>query len=85
MPSELIAHEKAHLDQKHTLDVLFVEILQIVFWFNPLLLFYKRAIKLNHEFLADQAVNAQFQSVKNYQNLLLAFAVDKSTIQLRVI
>jgi len=57
IPSELIAHEKAHLDQKHTLDILFIEVLQIVFWFNPLLIFYKKAIKLNHEFLADEAVN----------------------------
>jgi beta-lactamase regulating signal transducer with metallopeptidase domain len=82
VPAELVAHEKAHLEQKHTFDVLFVEVLQIVFWFNPLLLFYKRAIKLNHEFLADQAVNKQFQSVKNYQNLLLSFAANRNTIEL---
>jgi hypothetical protein len=82
IPSELIAHEKAHLSQKHTLDLLFIEVLQIVFWFNPLLLFYKKAIKLNHEFLADEAVNVQFQSVKNYQSLLLDFASNKNTIAL---
>ncbi|OMQ08463.1 M56 family metallopeptidase [[Flexibacter] sp. ATCC 35103] len=82
IPSELIAHEKAHLQQKHTLDILFIEVLQIVFWFNPLLLFYKKAIKLNHEFLADEAVNKQFGSVKNYQTLLLDFATNKNTIAL---
>lgn len=82
IPSELIAHEKAHLQQKHTLDILFVEVLQIVFWFNPLLLLYKRAIKLNHEFLADEAVNKQFGAVRNYQNLLLEFASNKNTIAL---
>ena len=82
IPSELIAHEKAHLDQKHTLDILFIEIFQIVFWFNPLLLFYKKAIKLNHEFLADEVVNIQFQSVRNYQNLLLDFASNKNTVAL---
>jgi len=82
IPSELIAHEKAHLDQKHTLDILFIEVLQIVFWFNPLLLFYKKAIKLNHEFLADEAVNKQFGSVKSYQNLLLDFASHKNTVAL---
>lgn len=82
IPSELIAHEKAHLDQKHTLDILFIEIFQIVFWFNPLLLFYKKSIKLNHEFLADEVVNIQFQSVRNYQNLLLDFASNKNTVAL---
>ena len=82
IPSELIAHEKAHLDQKHTLDILFIEVLQIVFWFNPLLFFYKKAIKLNHEFLADEAVNKQFGEVRNYQNLLLDFASNKATISL---
>ena len=82
IPSELLAHEKAHLDQRHTLDILFIEVLQIVFWFNPLLLFYKKAIKLNHEFLADEAVNKQFGSVKSYQNLLLDFASHKNTVAL---
>ncbi|MCC9062843.1 M56 family metallopeptidase [Flavobacterium piscisymbiosum] len=82
IPSELIAHEKAHLDQKHTLDILFIEVMQIVFWFNPLLVFYKKAIKLNHEFLADEAVNKQFGSVKSYQNLLLDFASNKNTVAL---
>lgn len=82
IPSELIAHEKAHLKQKHTLDILFIEVLQIIFWFNPLIVLYKKAIKLNHEFLADEAVNKQFGSVKNYQSLLLDFASDKNTISL---
>lgn len=82
IPSELIAHEKAHLKQKHTLDILFIEVLQIIFWFNPLIVLYKKAIKLNHEFLADEAVNKQFCSVKNYQSLLLDFASDKNTISL---
>ena len=82
IPSELIAHEKAHLKQKHTLDILFIEVLQIVFWFNPILFFYKKAIKLNHEFLADESVNKQFGAVRNYQNLLLHFASNKNTISL---
>lgn len=82
IPSELIAHEKAHLTQKHTLDILLIEVLQIVFWFNPMIVFYKKAIKLNHEFLADEAVNKQFESVREYQNLLLNIASNKNTIAL---
>ncbi|WP_281634612.1 M56 family metallopeptidase [Flavobacterium luteolum] len=82
IPSELIAHEKAHLEQKHTLDILFVEVLQIVFWFNPMFVLFEKAIKLNHEFLADEAVNRQFGEIKNYQNLLLDFASNKQTVAL---
>ncbi|WP_233074014.1 M56 family metallopeptidase [Flavobacterium sp. IB48] len=82
IPSELIAHEKAHLQQKHTLDILFVEVLQIVFWFNPMFVLFEKVIKLNHEFLADEAVNKQFDEVKSYQNLLLQFASNKQTVSL---
>ena len=82
IPSELIVHEKAHLLQKHTIDILFIEILQIAIWFNPLLILYKKAIKLNHEFLADEAVNNQFNSVSYYQNLLLEIASNKTDIAL---
>ena len=82
IPSELLMHEQAHLQQKHTLDILFIEILQIIFWFNPLIIFYKKAIKLNHEFLADEAVNMQFKSVSDYQNLLLDIAFNKTNVAL---
>lgn len=82
IPSELIAHEEAHIKQKHSLDILFIEVLQILFWFNPLIILYKKAIKLNHEFLADQAVNEQFESVSTYQNLLLDIAYNKTNIAL---
>ncbi|AOC94385.1 Gram-negative bacterial tonB protein [Flavobacterium anhuiense] len=82
IPEELIVHEKAHLKQKHTVDILFVEVLKIVFWFNPLYLLYEKAIKLNHEFLADEAVNKKFGEVRNYQNLLLDFVSHKNTLPL---
>lgn len=82
IPSELLIHEKAHLEQRHTLDILFVAVLQTVFWFNPFLSLFRKAIKLNHEFLADEAVNKQFGKVKSYQNLLLEFASNKHTVAL---
>lgn len=72
---ELFVHEKAHITQKHSLDILFIEALQILFWFNPLIYLYKKAIKLNHEFLADQKVNETFKEVVQYQKLLLQKAV----------
>jgi len=68
---ELFTHEIAHVKQKHTLDVIFVEILKTLFWFNPIFIFYKKAIQLNHEFLADENVISTHHDVYSYQNLLL--------------
>jgi len=79
IPSEVIIHEQTHAKQKHSFDVLFIELLQIVFWFNPLLYFIKHSIKLNHEFLADQAVLSQGVDSSLYQNIILAFSSDAST------
>jgi len=72
---ELFTHELTHVTQKHTLDILFIEVLLTAFWFNPLLYFYKKAIKLNHEFLADEGVVSHMHNVVNYQKLLLQKAV----------
>jgi beta-lactamase regulating signal transducer with metallopeptidase domain len=74
IPHEVILHEQTHAKQKHALDILFIEVLQIVFWFNPLLYFIKKDIKLNHEFLADQAVINTGFNTKTYQQLLLAYS-----------
>lgn len=71
IPKEVIIHEMTHARQKHSMDILFVEFLKILFWFNPLLSFYKKAILLNHEFLADEAVLLHGSCVKNYQKMLL--------------
>lgn len=79
IPEEVIAHEHVHAKQKHSIDILVIELLQIVFWFNPLLYFIKRSIKLNHEFLADQAVLKQGVDPTSYQNLLLAFSSHATT------
>src|SRR5680860_1159303 len=74
IPKDVLVHEATHARQKHSLDILFVELLQIVFWFNPLIHLAKKSIKLNHEFLADAAVLQQGSTTTDYQNILLAFA-----------
>lgn len=71
IPEEVMIHELTHVRQKHTLDVLLIELIKIVYWFNPILYLYKKAILLNHEFLADEAVILHGAEVKKYQSLLL--------------
>ncbi len=50
----IIKHEEGHILQKHTLDLLYLEILRIIFWFNPIVHGYKKAMLAVHEFLADE-------------------------------
>src|SRR5690606_32098103 len=69
--SEIFYHEFAHIKQKHTLDVLFVEFLMIFFWFNPFLYIYRKSIRTNHEFLADEEVLSHHFDTTAYQHLLL--------------
>lgn len=71
LPIEIIEHEKHHIDQKHSFDIIFIELLQCLLWFNPFVYFIKSAIKLNHEFLADQHVLKDDTSVYIYQKILL--------------
>ena len=64
-------HEEIHVKQKHSADILFVEILKAVFWLNPFLYFYKKAMVNNHEFIADDCVIRKNKNIKNYQELIL--------------
>jgi beta-lactamase regulating signal transducer with metallopeptidase domain len=67
---EILVHELAHVSQKHSWDILLVEVLQIFFWFNPFIFLFRKAIALNHEFLADEAVINQISDIKSYRYLL---------------
>ena len=53
----ILEHEKVHVHQNHTLDILFIELVGILFWFNPVVYFLKRSIRENHEFIADHLVS----------------------------
>lgn len=67
----IFLHEKSHLKQKHSIDLMMVEIVKAFTWFNPAVYFYKKAILMNHEFLADESVLKNYFNVKDYQNLIL--------------
>ncbi|WP_417354079.1 M56 family metallopeptidase [Flavobacterium sp.] len=77
---ELYSHELTHVKQRHTLDILFIELLKTILWFNPLLYFYKKAIQLNHEFLADENVIYNNDDIISYQQLLLNRSQNRTPI-----
>lgn len=68
---EILAHEKVHIREFHWFDLLFTELLTVIFWFNPFIWLFEHAIKQNHEYLADRGVLAQGHSVAKYQALLI--------------
>jgi hypothetical protein len=67
---ELIIHEQAHCMQFHSIDILTVELIKIILWFNPFVWFFKKAIQLNHEYLADNKVLSN-HDLNDYQNTLI--------------
>lgn len=69
--SKIMAHEKVHIQQKHSIDLILVELLLVFQWFNPFVWFYKRAIKINHEYLADNGTLDSGIDLPSYQYSLL--------------
>jgi TonB family protein len=78
---KIIKHELVHIREKHTLDIILVEILTILFWFNPLLQLFQTALKEVHEYAADKEV-LRSTPVKNYGHLLLQQAFPNIELQL---
>jgi TonB family protein len=72
---EVLAHELEHIRQGHTFDVLILEVLTILQWFNPFMWMLKRVIRENHEFLADRAVLETGVNAAHYKKLLLSQVV----------
>ena len=66
----ILEHELQHVKEKHSLDLLFFEILKIIFWFNPLVYMYQKRIANLHEFVADSKAVKSTNKVSYYQNLL---------------
>jgi hypothetical protein len=67
---KLLLHEGIHCKQVHSIDILFVELLKVVLWFNPFIWLIANAMRLNHEYLADKKV-IEAQDLHAYQLLLI--------------
>jgi beta-lactamase regulating signal transducer with metallopeptidase domain len=67
---QVMAHERAHIRQHHTFDLLFLEVLKAVQWFNPFIYLCVRELNSVHEYLADEQVLAQGAPKRDYLELL---------------
>ncbi len=70
----ILQHEFVHVDNLHSLDRVFIELVQVVCWFNPLLSYYKKELIALHEFESDDKM-IQHTDTKKYCNLLARVAL----------
>lgn len=78
---QILKHEKAHINQKHSYDIILIEVLKALFWFNPLLYFYKHLLEETHEYAADRAVTAKGET-KDYTQVLVRIVFQKMGLEL---
>ncbi|WP_075558850.1 M56 family metallopeptidase [Parabacteroides timonensis] len=68
---EILVHEKTHVRQLHSADVVLAELVCILYWINPFAWLLKKEISSNHEYLADEQVMLAGYNKKEYQYHLI--------------
>lgn len=79
---KIIQHEKLHIKYHHSLELIFVELISITFWWNPMIWIIKKEIKLNHEYMVDQKIIERGENKKNYQYSLLTESIKNTSISI---
>jgi BlaR1 peptidase M56 len=70
--SQILLHEKVHIEQRHSLDIIVAELVLVLQWFNPFAWLYRTEVENNLEFLTDDAVLEHKEIEKSsYQMSLL--------------
>jgi TonB family protein len=70
----IIQHELVHIRQKHSLDIMYFELVKIICWFNPVVYLMQNSIKEVHEFIADNHIAANQHDVNHYTDFLISNA-----------
>ena len=68
---QILAHEKIHLQQRHSLDLILAQLAAALLWFNPVAWQMVKSLKATHEYIADKKTIDQGYSLLTYQTLLL--------------
>ncbi|MEM6516791.1 MAG: energy transducer TonB [Bacteroidota bacterium] len=77
----ILEHERVHVKQYHSIDLLFFELMRIAFWFNPLAYIYQNRIATLHEFIADDKAT-KFQNKRAYYNQLLSQVFETKSLSI---
>jgi len=75
---KIYKHESIHARQYHTLDILLIELISILFWFNPLIKMFKKHLHEVHEYLADESISNNTDMKKSYSLLLLKLSSEEN-------
>ena len=73
--ASILAHERGHIRRRHSLDLLLVDTLTALQWFNPAMWMLRQDLRAIHEYEADAAVLSQGINMRQYQYLLIQKAV----------
>lgn len=71
----VLMHESVHVRQWHSIDIIFTELVSIIFWFNPAIWMIRSALKETHEYLADSGVKELTSDTAGYFQLLIASVI----------
>lgn len=71
LAADIIKHEYNHLVRYHFYDILLLEIVKSLQWFNPVVYLYNRSLRAVHEYQADSEFLKSGQSLAGYQALLM--------------
>ena len=77
-PREILTHEMAHIHYRHSIDLIFIDLLCCLQWFNPVIWLFRKELRSVHEFQADAAVVNSGINAKNYQILLIKKAAGRN-------
>ena len=78
---QILLHEEAHIQQQHSYDILLLEFLKVICWFNPVVYLYQQKLQEIHEFLADHVVLQHYpKHLKSYAQLILQQAIHCNVI-----
>ncbi|MBC7382032.1 MAG: TonB family protein [Bacteroidia bacterium] len=77
----ILQHERAHVNQWHSLDIVFYELLTVFFWFNPVTFLLLKELRNVHEYLVDKEAVKNIQDKTIYCELLIAKAAARHALQ----
>jgi hypothetical protein len=67
----IIDHELVHVKQWHSIDVVLMELMVVVKWFNPLIYLFRNSLRKTHEFIADKYVSEQLGNKYTYAQFIV--------------
>jgi beta-lactamase regulating signal transducer with metallopeptidase domain len=78
----VIRHELVHIDQKHSFDIVFLELIKVINWFNPFIYLLQRSLKTVHEYIADEQTAAYEKDTLTYSAFLVnnAYGITGSSL-----